>query len=399
MSEESILAALSDFPTSFHFVAAARKRLVEGGFTELFEKDTWEAIPNKFFVVSGEQHIMAFNVTDYTHGLFFQTNTASMHLEVEKNFFIAAGCEQCTVKHHGTGCWWSWIDRDLTLAGVAYVKGQGSKLVNLRKPVCMIPSIAVHLRPGSGLKGKFTPKNEFKPIFSLKQDGEECDTVLKLLAEHLECSKEDIEDYNLILIPADEPNIIGAGRDMVCGYGIAARIGSVYGLNAFLNADAPESGLNCFASLHSESRVTSEAVSFFLRILTRLGCTQSFYEKSLLVSVENLPRSGRSAASLKMSNNAYFQDGVQQSYALTDMKELFVKHMGALCEPALMNSCIEGVAGNVTARTNMQAIRVGISLSGLDTVRERTTVDSIKAMESVAERVFTLFKANTEESQ
>ena len=379
---DEFAATLDELPTTYHLVDYTRKKLLKDGFTEIFEKDEWTSLPDKFFVVNSERHVLAFNVADYSHGVFLGANSASHGLRIKNKFFSKLGCEQCDVEFVGDGVWWSWIDRDLTVAGVAVVKGE-RRLVNLKKAVCMIPSLAVHLRPGSGLKGKFE-RDQFKPIFSLKDEGEECDTVLRLVAENLGCAKEDVSDFELYLVPASKVQLFD--KDMR-GYQIGALVGSVVGLDAFLKAGKPAAGLNCFVSLCYDARNMS-AVRFFGNVLQRLGVPQTFYGRSLLVSVQPLPLSGMTDKRLK-TTDVVCQLGVSQHIAISDKLGDFLNKMSSVPRESVKRDWPSAIAPLITANTNIQSIQLACGISGLSTIRERMSSVAVDRLRTVADRVLT----------
>ena len=383
--------SLNELPTTYHLVDYTRKKLLADGFTEIFEKDQWASLPDKFFVVNRERHVLAFNVADYNYGIFLGANSASHGLRIKNEFFSKLGCEQCDVDFVGDGVWWSWIDRDLTVAGVAVVKGQ-RKLVNLKKTVCMIPSLAVHLRPGSGLKGKFE-KDQFKPIFSLKDEGEECDTVLRLVAENLGCAKEDVTDFELYLVPADKAEFVGFEKNMIFGYQIGALAGSVLGLDAFLKAGKPASGLNCFVSLRGVDAQGMGGVRFFGNVLKRLGLPQTFYGRSLLVSVQPLPGSGMTDKMLK-TTDVVCQLGVPQHFAIGDKLGGFLDKIKSVTQESVKRDWPAAIAPQITANTNIQSIQLACAVLGLSTVRERISIDAVDKLRKVAYDVLTLLGEN-----
>jgi aspartyl aminopeptidase len=123
---------------------------------------------------------------------------------------------QVAVETYGGGIWRSWFDRDLSLAGRVIVATSSSKfesrLVNLRRPLLRIPSLAIHLDRDSAESFKFNKETQFTPILGLasaqlnaagkgdeKGDGKErhWSGLIEVLAEELGVGVEDVKDFEL----------------------------------------------------------------------------------------------------------------------------------------------------------------------------------------------------------
>ncbi len=155
---------------------------------------------------------------------------------------VKEGYLQVGVELYGGGIWASWFDRDLSLAGRVIVSSAGangpgytSKLVKIDRPLLRIPTLAPHLDSSINEAFKFNKETEFKPILGLvsdtlndtgvksdtsvplpgsntpggtKSDGDKSEDVagmkerhhpmmLAVLADELDCSVEDIQDFEL----------------------------------------------------------------------------------------------------------------------------------------------------------------------------------------------------------
>ena len=71
------------------------------------------------------------------------------------------GWKEIAVQTYGGGLWSTWFDRDLGIAGRVLVRKAGGggeakeveqRLVQISKPVCRVPTLAVHMARGSGTK-------------------------------------------------------------------------------------------------------------------------------------------------------------------------------------------------------------------------------------------------------
>lgn len=70
-------------------------------------------------------------------------STSVVLLQISKAGFLEVG-----VQMYGGGLWYTWFDRDLTVAGRVFVQ-RGEKisheLVRVPRPILKVPSLAIHL--------------------------------------------------------------------------------------------------------------------------------------------------------------------------------------------------------------------------------------------------------------
>ena len=154
---QALTAFLDASPTPFHAVSSISKILAKAGFTELNESDDWTLTPgDKHFVTRNGSSIIAFTLgaeplADI--GLrMVGAHTDSPCLmvkpqpEVTKNGYFQLGVEV-----YGGALLNPWFDRDLSIAGrVVYRDSKQQlkqQLVDFKRPVAMIPSLAIHLDP------------------------------------------------------------------------------------------------------------------------------------------------------------------------------------------------------------------------------------------------------------
>ena len=141
--------------------------------------------------------------------------------KVEKEGFLQLG-----VSTYGGGLWHTWFDRDLAIAGRVIVRNKNGsfdhRLVHLNRPVCRIPTLAIHLSRTVNSEGfKFDTEDQLMPILASVTKGvlEGADhkahhhpVLLKAIATELKCNVTDICDFELCL--ADhQPATIGGLQD------------------------------------------------------------------------------------------------------------------------------------------------------------------------------------------
>ncbi|KAL3232328.1 Uncharacterized protein RNJ44_04244 [Nakaseomyces bracarensis] len=238
-------------PTPYHAVHNIRQHLVANGFKELSERTTWHGKVDrngKYYVTRNNSSIIAFVVGGkWQPGnpiAVTGAHTDSPVLRIKPvSKRVNEKYAQIGVETYGGGIWHSWFDSDLALAGRVMVNDKKSgkvvsKLVDLKKPLLKIPTLAIHLDRDVNQKFEFNKETQLLPIAGLvkgdqkKDDKTEAEVIdfdslksiverhhkdlLDLVAEDLKLdSVEDIEDFELILYDYQGPTLGGLHDEFV----------------------------------------------------------------------------------------------------------------------------------------------------------------------------------------
>lgn len=167
---------LTDNPTVFHCVAAMRKQLLDAGWKELDERDSWSVKPSgKYFVERNGSSLIAFVVgAGYKSGngaaiLAGHVDALTAKLKPVSSVPNKAGYLQLGVAPYAGGLGPTWWDRDLGIGGRVLIKEGGkivTKLVKLDWPIAKIPTLAPHF--GAPASGPFNPETQMVPIIGLE---------------------------------------------------------------------------------------------------------------------------------------------------------------------------------------------------------------------------------------
>lgn len=177
---QEFIQFLNSSPTPYHVVHNMKKHLQDHGFQELDERESWHGNVkknSKYFVTRNNSSIIAFVVGgQWAPGNPIAITGAHTDSPVLKIKPISKRSSeqyaQIGVECYGGGIWHSWFDADLSIAGRVLVNDKASgkiisKLVDLKKPLLKIPTLAIHLDRDVNQKFEFNKETQLLPIAGL----------------------------------------------------------------------------------------------------------------------------------------------------------------------------------------------------------------------------------------
>ncbi|KAK9476779.1 peptidase M18 [Lipomyces japonicus] len=176
------LAFINASPSPYHHVANVKNLLLEAGFLELKERDSWAGKiekGKKYFLTRNGSSIIAFGVgKDWAPGngiSIVGAHTDSPCLRVKPvSKKSGDGYVQIGVELYGGGLWHTWFDRDLSIAGRVFINDADGnlvpKLVRINKPILKIPTLAIHLNRTANTNFEFNKETQLFPIAGLVKE-------------------------------------------------------------------------------------------------------------------------------------------------------------------------------------------------------------------------------------
>lgn len=224
---QELIDFIYDSPTAFHTVKSIRKILDGHGFSELKEEEKWKINKGgKYYFVKNDSAITAFTAgkgeIENTGFKIIGAHTDSPSFRIKPMpEIIADGYVKLNTEVYGGAILNTWLDRPLSLAGRVALKSDNTlkpiiKLVNVKRPVLIIPNLAIHMNREMNKGVELNGQKDMLPVLSLVNDTlKKDDYLLNLLASELNVNKEDIIDFDLFLYEFEKGSIIGLNNEFI----------------------------------------------------------------------------------------------------------------------------------------------------------------------------------------
>lgn len=248
---KNLRAFLDASPTPFHAVEEMRLRLNDAGFSALDERGEWQLEQGKgYYVIRNGSTIVAFRCGKTpVHECGWRmvgAHTDSPNLKVKPSPELHRhGYFQLGVEVYGGALLNPWFDRDLGLAGrVNYENTQGqlcSALINLNRPVGVIPSLAIHLDREANNSHSVNPQRDL-PVVMLQSEKPASfrDLLVETLVQQGIGDVAGVLDYELSFYDCQPAAMVGWNEDFIASARLDNLLSCYIGLEALLAADAKE---------------------------------------------------------------------------------------------------------------------------------------------------------------
>lgn len=219
---------LYDSPSACHGVKETQKILDKNGFIEIKEADKWELqAKGKYYVIKNDSALIAFEVgTGDIEKTGFRligahTDVPGFRIKPNPQMISEGKYVKLNTEVYGGPILHTWFDRPLSIAGKVSLKGASplkpeTRLVNINKPLLIIPSLAIHMNREVNEGFKINRQVDTLPLLGLINDKlEKEDYLMNILAEELQVNKEDILNFELGLYEYEKGMLIGMNEELI----------------------------------------------------------------------------------------------------------------------------------------------------------------------------------------
>ena len=249
---DALLGFLGEAVTPFHAVAAMSRRLRDAGFEEVERFDPAAMTAGRgYYMTRQGSSLIAMRAAQgrLDAGLrLVGAHTDSPNLSVKPNPVKGRdGCVQLGVDVYGGALLNPWFDRDLAIAGrVTLLSASGelcSTLFDSRRPVAVVPSLAIHLDRDANKQRSINPQKDVVPLVMLG-DPQQFDfkawLAESLTAQDAQWQDARVMDYELSLYDVQAPAVAGMDESWITSARLDNLLSCFAGLSALIDADDAE---------------------------------------------------------------------------------------------------------------------------------------------------------------
>ena len=258
-----LLSFIDESPNAYYAVDNLTKLLKDQGYKRLYEGEIWELSEGEgYYVTRDDSSVIAFRIPckEYSGFQIVASHSDSPAFKIKPNAEITVENSyiKLNTEKYGGMIMSTWLDRPLSAAGRIVVNtedGVCTRLVNIDRELCMIPSLAIHMDRKTNDGYVWNAQKDMLPLFAqvnleINEDDNKKLTAdknafLGILAKEAGVTEEDILDTDIFLYNRNkgimygaDNEFVGSGRldDLQCAF--ASMKGFVEsGISAYAKAD------------------------------------------------------------------------------------------------------------------------------------------------------------------
>ncbi|MBR9869655.1 MAG: M18 family aminopeptidase [Gammaproteobacteria bacterium] len=249
-----LLQFLNASPTPWHAVNTMKERLEASGFERLDERDEWALEQGKsYYAIRNGSSIIAFRTgkkgAENSGIRMVGAHTDSPCLKVKPNPEVRRkGYFQLGVEVYGGVLLNPWFDRDLSLAGRVTVLDEHGKvqdvLIDFKKPVAIIPSLAIHLDREANSNRSVNAQTDLPPLLMQASETETFSDLLKeQIANESGLKASKVLGYELSFYDAQDAALVGLREDFLASARLDNLLSCYIGLQSLLDTSGDEAAL------------------------------------------------------------------------------------------------------------------------------------------------------------
>lgn len=416
MLTADLLEFLNASPTPYHAVESVKKALHEAGFSRLNEGQPWDIKQaGRYYIERRNASIIAFKMGDAafaeTGFRIIGAHTDSPTLKVKPNPDIKShSYSQLGVEVYGGVLLSPWFDRDLSIAGrVTYFDGDELRnaLINFKRPIAVIPSLAIHLDRTANSGRELNPQTQMKPIL---MQGDEASSFKQLLIKELASNQIVVDEaaileYDLSFYDTQPAATVGINNEFIASARLDNLLSCYVGLQAFLDSEDKTGSMLALFD-HEEVGSTSAVgansnmlPALFERLCPSVEERHRALANSVMFSVDNAHGIHPNFASKhdeghapKLNSGPVIKVDASQSYATEAETAGLVQWLAKQADVPFQRyvtradmRCGSTIGPMSAAKTGIKTVDIGVPTFAMHSIRELAGTNDTKHLHAILE--------------
>jgi aspartyl aminopeptidase len=417
---------LYESPSAFQAVDNINTALLRKGFKQLHRGESWNLEKGgRYFSTKNNSSVVAFtvgtgNVEDEGFRIIAaHTDSPSLKLKPIPELTGAGNYLKLNVETYGGPILSTWMDRPLSMAGRVVLKSEkvmrpDIKFINVKRPILIIPNLAIHLNRTVNEGKEFNKQKDMLPIMNLMGEHFEKNGYIKqVISDELNIEPDKIMDFDLFLYEFEKGSVIGLKNEFISSSRIDDLSMVHAGVDALFSSE-PAKQTNvmvCFDNEEVGSETKQGAGSPFLKdVLKRIAWAlnpnrDAFYRAkttSFGISADNahaihpnLPENYDPIAQPVMNGGPVLKYNANQKYTTDAVSastfEMLCQRAGVPVQKYVNKSDIVGgstLGSILTSQLDIRMVDVGNAMLAMHSIRELSGVDDHYMMKKVFDEFY-----------
>lgn len=418
---DELLSFLGASPSPFHATKNLAQMFLAAGFVRLNETELWQLeTGGKYFYMRADASIVAFRLGDNiasSGARLVGAHTDSPCLKVKPSPELnEKGYSRLGIEVYGGALLNPWFDRDLSLAGKVTGLNEDGELVSLlvdfKKAIATVPSLAIHLDREANNNKSVNPQKEMNALLgAMLPDFSFRDLLLSQARnDNPESSISEVLDFNISFYDIQAPCVIGLNDEFIASARLDNLLSCFLAARSLIDSDAEQTAV-LICNDHEEVGSRSEAgaqgtmlTDLFLRLLPEADLRQTALRNSMMFSVDNAHGVHPNYSEKHDANHGPILNAgpvikfdADQSYATSSETAALVRSLAKAGERALdlqsyvtrADSRCGSTIGPITASNlGVKTVDIGNAQFAMHSCRELAGVKDVSTMHELLQRFF-----------
>ena len=227
-----LMTLMDASPVNFLAAEYVETQLKAFGFKELKAEESWpeQKAGDQFYVTKNNTAVFAFRIGNKPTAeagfklICAHSDSPGFRIKPHAEMKCEGGMVKLNTEVYGGPILYTWFDRPLSVAGRVLLRSDNPlhpivRRIRVKRPLLVIPHLAIHFNRSVNEGNPLSKQKDMLPVLGIiNKELEAGGLLLNIIAEELNCKKEDIVDFDLSLYDTQPAVLTGMNEEFVsCG--------------------------------------------------------------------------------------------------------------------------------------------------------------------------------------